>query len=48
LTLISNSDAHWLDWMGKVITIFELAEQPSVAELRRALRGDGDRRAYVP
>ncbi|MGC9349059.1 MAG: PHP domain-containing protein [Anaerolineae bacterium] len=48
LTLISNSDAHWLDWMGKVITIFVLMERLSLGELRRALSGEGDRRAYVP
>ncbi len=48
LALISNSDAHWLDWMGKAITIFELAAQPCLEELRRALQRLDGRCAYVP
>jgi 3',5'-nucleoside bisphosphate phosphatase len=48
LPLISSSDAHWLDWMGKVITIFEMPGPPSVSELRRALQGEDGRRVYVP
>jgi hypothetical protein len=48
VTLISSSDAHWLDWMGKVMTIFTLAEPPSVPELRRALQGADRRQVHVP
>ncbi|MGC9521360.1 MAG: PHP domain-containing protein [Anaerolineae bacterium] len=48
IALISNSDAHWLEWMAKVITIFELEDVPTVAELRQALLGREGRRAYVP
>ncbi len=48
LALISSSDAHWLDWMGKVMTIFEMPGRPDVAELRRALQGLDGRRVYVP
>lgn len=48
LALISSSDAHWLDWIAKVITIFVLAQAPSIEEIRRALLGQGERRAYVP
>lgn len=48
LPLITNSDAHWLDAIGKTLTVFVLKEKPSVAELRRALRGEGGRRVYVP
>lgn len=48
IPLISNSDAHWLDWIGKAMTIFTLDAPPGVAALRRALRGEGECRAYVP
>ena len=48
LPLISSSDAHWLDWIGSVMTIFELAGPPTVVELRCALQQQGGRRAYVP
>ena len=46
--LVSFSDAHWLDWMAKVITIFVLQGPPSLSEIVKALRGQGKRRAYVP
>jgi 3',5'-nucleoside bisphosphate phosphatase len=48
LPLISSSDAHWLEWMGKVITMFEMPGPPTVKELRRALQGQEGRRVYVP
>lgn len=48
LPLISNSDAHWLDWIGKVMTIFEVEGSPTLNELRCALQGQEGRRAYVP
>jgi hypothetical protein len=48
LPLISCSDAHWLDWMAKVITIFVLEGAPTIEELKRALLCRGERRAYVP
>ncbi len=48
LPLITASDAHWLDAIGQVITIFVLKERPSVAALRQALRGVEGRRAFVP
>jgi len=48
IPLIANSDAHWLDAIGTAMTIFELAAPPTVAELRRALRGEAGRRVYVP
>jgi hypothetical protein len=37
-----------LDWMGKVMTIFEMPGPPDIPELRRALQGLGGRRVYVP
>lgn len=46
--LISNSDAHWPDWIGHVMTIFELEGRPTVASLRQALQGLDRQRAYVP
>jgi 3',5'-nucleoside bisphosphate phosphatase len=48
IPLISGSDAHWLDWIGKVMTVFDLVSAPTVAELRRAFQGLDGRRAYVP
>ncbi len=46
--LITNSDAHFLDALGSVITIFVLANRPFIAELRQAFRGEAGRRVYVP
>lgn len=48
MPIISNSDAHWLDWIGKVSTIFEFNGPPSVAALRRALQQEDGCRVYVP
>ncbi|MCU0519215.1 MAG: PHP domain-containing protein [Anaerolineae bacterium] len=48
LTLISSSDAHWLEWMGTTMTIFQLDDTPSVGALRQALCGESGQRAYVP
>ena len=48
LPLITSSDAHWLDGIGSVMTIFVLEGDPSITELRLALRGAGQRRAFVP
>ena len=48
VALVSHSDAHWLDWIGHVMTIYELHNRPTVATLRQALRGIEGQRAYVP
>lgn len=48
LPLITASDAHWLDEIGHVLTVFVLEGPPTLAELRLALRGVGGRRVYVP
>ncbi|MDY0018414.1 MAG: PHP domain-containing protein [Anaerolineae bacterium] len=48
IPLITASDAHCLDMMGQVMTIFVLEGPPTIAELRAALRGAGERRFYVP
>jgi hypothetical protein len=48
LALISSSDAHWLESMGKTLTIFQLSGPPSVVALGRAFRGEGGSRVYVP
>ncbi|MBN1486542.1 MAG: PHP domain-containing protein [Anaerolineae bacterium] len=48
MPLISNSDAHCLDVIGRSMTVFVLRHAPSVAELRLALQGAGQRRFYVP
>jgi 3',5'-nucleoside bisphosphate phosphatase len=48
IPLISGSDAHWLDWIGKVITVFTLASKPSVDELRHAFEGRNGRQVSVP
>ncbi len=48
LPIITSSDAHWLDGIGSVMTIFSLEGSPSISELRLALRGAGQRRAFVP
>jgi len=47
LPLITSSDAHCLDVIGQVVTMFTI-EAPTVAELSRAFRGAGDRRFHVP
>ncbi len=48
LPLITASDAHFLDGIGQVLTVFALDAPPSIAELRLALQGVGGRRMYVP
>lgn len=48
MTVVSHSDAHWLDWIGKVVTVYELNAPPSVAVLRRALFHREGCKAYVP
>ncbi len=48
LSLISSSDAHWLEWMGTTMTIFQLDDRPSIVALQQALRGANGLRAYVP
>ncbi len=48
LPLVSSSDAHWLAWMGKTMTIFRIHGQPSVASLGQALRSENGQRAFVP
>ena len=46
--IISSSDAHFLDWIGHVRTVFSLESSPSVTELRLALQGVGARQFFVP
>jgi predicted metal-dependent phosphoesterase TrpH len=48
ITVVSHSDAHWLDWIGKVVTVYELNEPPSVTALRNALLQREGCSAYVP
>jgi hypothetical protein len=48
IPLVSSSDAHWLDWIGKVITVFKLVSEPSLDELRSAFAGLEGRRVSVP
>ncbi|MBN1261875.1 MAG: histidinol-phosphatase [Anaerolineae bacterium] len=49
IALITGSDAHWLDQMGRAITIFVMEEAPpTLACMRRAFHGEGNRRVYVP
>jgi PHP family Zn ribbon phosphoesterase len=48
IPLITCSDAHWLDALGKVLTIFTLAASPGVKELRRALQKQEGRDVCVP
>lgn len=42
LPVIQSSDAHWLDAIGEKRTVFHL-ERRSLAELAKALRGEGGR-----
>ncbi len=46
--IISNSDAHFLDWIGHVRTVFLLPAPLNVAEIRLALQSVGGRSFYVP
>ena len=48
IPILSNSDAHFLDWIGHVRTIFSLAAPLSVIEMRLALQGMGERSFDVP
>ncbi|HDQ35044.1 MAG TPA: PHP domain-containing protein [Chloroflexi bacterium] len=48
IPLITASDAHWLDAIGQVMTVFVLKGPPCIAELRAALRGEEGRRMFVP
>lgn len=48
IPIIASSDAHFLDWIGHVRTVFRLAATPSVAALREALQGSGGQGFYVP
>jgi PHP family Zn ribbon phosphoesterase len=43
---ITNSDAHFLEDIGKVWTIFQMAE-PTIAEIRRSLLQQGGRRILI-
>jgi len=47
LPVISSSDAHFLDDIGTVFTLFS-CDTPSVAEIRMALTGLEKRKAVVP
>ncbi len=47
IPLIANSDAHWLDAIGTTMTFFQM-NAPTVAELRLALQGKGERHVHVP
>lgn len=48
IPIISNSDAHFLDWIGHVRTVFWLESLPTVTELRLALQLSGGRSFSVP
>lgn len=48
IPLITGSDAHMLDFIGQVMTVFVLDGPPTLDELRKALRREGGRRAYIP
>ncbi len=48
IPLITCSDAHWLDAVGQVMTIFTLMGPPGVSELRRALQKVEQRDFCVP
>jgi len=48
IPVISNSDAHFLDWIGHTRTVFRLEASPSVASLRASLRQGAGQGFYVP
>jgi PHP family Zn ribbon phosphoesterase len=48
IPIISNSDAHFLDWIGNTRTVFRLEGPPSVATLRSALQLGTGQGFYVP
>ncbi len=48
MPIITNSDAHFLSWIGTVSSIFVLEAPPTLEELRLAFQGVGERRVYVP
>jgi PHP family Zn ribbon phosphoesterase len=48
IPIITNSDAHFLDWIGNTRTVFWLEDAPSVASLRSALRQGAGQGFYVP
>jgi PHP family Zn ribbon phosphoesterase len=48
IPIITNSDAHFLDWVGNTRTVFWLEDVPSVASLRSALRQGAGQGFYVP
>lgn len=48
IPIITNSDAHFLDWIGMVRSVFVLEHAPSIQELRLAFKGGTGRRIYVP
>lgn len=48
IAVISNSDAHWLDWIAKVITMYECKDVFNIAELKLALCGQHGRSYHVP
>lgn len=48
IPIISNSDAHFLDWIGHTRTVFQLENAPSVTALRQALRQGAGQGFYVP
>lgn len=48
IPIISNSDAHFLDWIGHVRTVFRLERAPSVSTLRQALQQRDGQGFYVP
>lgn len=47
LTLLKFSDAHFPDDLGKIYTVFEL-EQPSFAEIKKALKREDGRGVKIP
>lgn len=47
ITLVKFSDAHYPEDLGRTYTIFEM-EEPSFAELRKALKGEAGRKVIIP
>jgi len=48
IPIISSSDAHFLDWIGHVRTVFSLPGPLNINEMRWALQQVAGRKAYVP
>jgi PHP family Zn ribbon phosphoesterase len=47
ITMVKFSDAHFLADLGKTYTYFEL-EEPTLEEIRKALKREDGRRSIIP